>query len=169
MMQLGETQSVLESERRHLLFARDALRLHAGPGGPSQRDDTGELSGLDEHLADVGSETFEREVELTLLHGIDADVAAIDAALGRLARGTYGRCATCGGPIGEARLRALPATSLCLEDQYRAERLDDTMRDAAKHDPTEMEAAAHLDLLPTDDAAVEPICAEVDAVHEIRM
>lgn len=169
MTHLGETQSLLESERRRLLYARDALRLHAGPAGGSQRDDTGELSGMDEHLADAASDTLEREIDLTVLHSIESDVAAIDSALDRLAGGTYGRCAVCGGPIGEARLRAIPATSLCLEDQYRAERLDDTMRDAAMHDPSEAEAAAHLDLLPTHDAAVEPVCAEEDALHEVRM
>ena len=38
----------------------------------------------------------------------------IDAALARLAAGTYGRCEACGGAIGRQRLRALPAVRHCM-------------------------------------------------------
>ncbi len=39
----------------------------------------------------------------------------IDAALGRIAAGTYGECALCETEIGINRLRALPTTTLCIE------------------------------------------------------
>lgn len=39
--------------------------------------------------------------------------AAIDAALTRIAEGTYGYCTRCGEPIGDERLEALPATPFC--------------------------------------------------------
>jgi len=42
------------------------------------------------------------------------DVAEVDAALARLDRGSYGSCEHCGDAIGRQRLRALPATRLCL-------------------------------------------------------
>lgn len=42
-----------------------------------------------------------------------AELAAIDAALDRIARGTFGRCAKCGEPIDEQRLRAVPYAPLC--------------------------------------------------------
>ena len=42
-------------------------------------------------------------------------IEAIDAALQRIADGTYGICSTCGGIIPIARLRALPATTLCVD------------------------------------------------------
>jgi RNA polymerase-binding protein DksA len=38
----------------------------------------------------------------------------IDAALDRVAAGTYGRCEKCGREIGIDRLRALPTTTLCI-------------------------------------------------------
>ena len=41
------------------------------------------------------------------------ELRAIDAALERLARGTYGTCARCGAQISEARLAVLPQTPLC--------------------------------------------------------
>jgi RNA polymerase-binding transcription factor DksA len=46
---------------------------------------------------------------------------AIDAALGRIDEGTYGRCERCGGPIEPERLEALPWATLCIEDKRREE------------------------------------------------
>jgi RNA polymerase-binding transcription factor DksA len=41
------------------------------------------------------------------------EITRIRAALKRIADGTYGDCARCSDPIGEARLDALPWTPLC--------------------------------------------------------
>jgi RNA polymerase-binding transcription factor DksA len=43
----------------------------------------------------------------------EAELRAVDAALARIADGSYGDCALCGQPIAPARLRALPATAVC--------------------------------------------------------
>jgi RNA polymerase-binding transcription factor DksA len=161
-----EARSQLEAERRRLEVARDALRMHAGADGGSQRDDTGELSGMDEHVADVASDTLEREVDLAVLHSLETALASIDAALERLASGRYGRCEVCGGPIGSARLRALPDATRCLDDQYAAETVDAALRDDVLHSATEFEAVAHLDLLPVDDRRTPP-AAEEGAMHVV--
>ena len=50
-----------------------------------------------------------------------ARLADIDAALARIEGGIYGTCASCGKPIGEERLRALPTTTLCAECAEREE------------------------------------------------
>jgi RNA polymerase-binding transcription factor DksA len=41
-------------------------------------------------------------------------VAEIEAALARVESGGYGVCESCGGPIGEARLEAMPDATLCV-------------------------------------------------------
>jgi RNA polymerase-binding transcription factor DksA len=41
------------------------------------------------------------------------ELRQIDAALGRLADGSYGACVTCGRDISTERLTALPATPFC--------------------------------------------------------
>lgn len=41
------------------------------------------------------------------------ELAAIEAALDRIAHGTFGICARCGGPIGQQRLRTIPHAALC--------------------------------------------------------
>lgn len=41
------------------------------------------------------------------------EIRQIEAALDRIANGTYGACVICGDPIAEKRLEALPATPFC--------------------------------------------------------
>jgi RNA polymerase-binding transcription factor DksA len=42
------------------------------------------------------------------------ELVEIDAALARIAEGSYGQCEVCGGAIGRDRLRALPAVRRCV-------------------------------------------------------
>ena len=49
------------------------------------------------------------------------EIHEIDAALERMRSGAYGRCSACGDAIVAARLRALPATALCLRCAEHAE------------------------------------------------
>ena len=82
----------------------------------------GELSAVDQHPADVGSESFERDKDLSILYNVEAEVAEVDRALRRIREQTYGLCEACGRPIGSARLEARPAARFCLEDQAGLER-----------------------------------------------
>jgi DnaK suppressor protein len=114
-----------EAARRRLEEERVRLRQvrnDQDESDESESDSLGELSHMDQHQADVGTETFEREKELSILENVEAELADIEHALARLNDGTYGTCEACGRPIDEARLEALPATRLCLEDQAVAER-----------------------------------------------
>jgi DnaK suppressor protein len=45
----------------------------------------------------------------------------IEAALERIERGTFGVCESCGGPIGAARLKARPVTTLCIDCKTESE------------------------------------------------
>lgn len=45
---------------------------------------------------------------------LSSRLADVDAALGRIETGMYGVCESCGGPIGEARLEAMPDATLCV-------------------------------------------------------
>ena len=69
----------------------------------------------DEHDPEGATLAFERQHAAALLEAAREQVAALDAALGRLAAGRYGVCDRCGRPIGEARLAARPAATACIQ------------------------------------------------------
>ncbi|MCL6595179.1 MAG: TraR/DksA family transcriptional regulator [Firmicutes bacterium] len=84
----------------------------------------------DNEGADLGSETFEREKDMGLYLAARARLEAVEAARRRLADGRFGRCERCGGPIGDARLRALPWAALCLPCQEEVEAASRAVRTA---------------------------------------
>src|SRR3954468_8452973 len=88
----------------------------------SEDENLSELSSVDQHQADVGTETFEREKDLSILEQIDAKLADVEHALERPDTRPYGTCEVDGKPTPEERLEAMPAARLCLEHQAEAER-----------------------------------------------
>lgn len=69
----------------------------------------------DEHDPEGATIAFERQHLAALIGHARGHLAQIDAALARLAAGSYGRCASCGRAIGAARLAARPATTECID------------------------------------------------------
>jgi RNA polymerase-binding transcription factor DksA len=88
----------------------------------SESDSVSELSAHAQHQADLGTETFNRERDLSILEHIEAELSDVEHALHRLDDGTYGSCEACGRPISADRLEAMPAARFCLDDQALAER-----------------------------------------------
>lgn len=118
MMEDEEARNRLAEERERLEGIRVGLD---GVRGESQEDSLQELSSYDQHQADVATETFDREKDLSILDEVEGELADIEHALQRLDAGTYGRCEACGKTISDERLEALPATRFCVEDQAAAE------------------------------------------------
>jgi RNA polymerase-binding transcription factor DksA len=81
-----------------------------------------ETDAVDQHPSDDGSELFEREKNLTVRGTLETTLREIDDALRKFEEGTYGLCETCGKPIDERRLRAMPMATHCIEDQAKLER-----------------------------------------------
>ncbi len=68
----------------------------------------------DEHDPEGATLAYERQHAAALLEQAREQVQGIDAALGRLADGSYGTCTVCGRPIAAQRLAARPAASTCI-------------------------------------------------------
>ena len=68
----------------------------------------------DEHDPEGTTIAAERSLVSSLARSSERHLAEIDAALERLAAGTYGRCVRCGGPIAADRLDARPSTPVCI-------------------------------------------------------
>ncbi|MER3406230.1 MAG: hypothetical protein C4289_14605 [Chloroflexota bacterium] len=92
-----QRQRLLEEEQR---LERELEAFRPGsPLTPGADVDVWEHA-VDNHLADEGSELYEREKTLSL--------EKLDA-------GTYGICDNCGRPIAPERLEALPHATLCIQ------------------------------------------------------
>ena len=68
----------------------------------------------DEHDPEGATIGFERAQAEALRAGLQHRLTEVDAALARLADGTYGFCAVCGRPIAPARLEARPTADRCI-------------------------------------------------------
>jgi len=111
--------------RRALESERDRLRhaVHAVHHDGSLLEETGDLAiGSGDHIADSATETYLRELDGGLEENAEHLLVEIEAALDRIGDGTYGLCTTCGRPIGEERLEAIPYATLCIEDKRALER-----------------------------------------------
>jgi DnaK suppressor protein len=60
------------------------------------------------------TETLELEKRLTLENRIRQEISAVDHALAKFEKGTYGLCENCGQPIPPERLEVRPQASLCM-------------------------------------------------------
>lgn len=120
-MNAKKARRLLEQERDRLERVRRALE-EGGLDEESLSQSIAELSSLDQHPADLGTESFERAKERSILEQVEAGLADVGRGLAHLEAGTYGRCEACGKPIPASRLAARPATRFCVKDQALAER-----------------------------------------------
>lgn len=106
------------AEGRNAAFARKALAerkskisaLVAGLRHEEDEVDTDRRPDTNDRASDM-----ELHAVLESLQTVETrELAEIDAALARIASGTYGRCERCGAPVGESRLRAVPHARFCM-------------------------------------------------------
>ena len=113
----------MDAEHARQLIVSEKERLQGlvrereaeGVGTQSENDQISELSSLDQHQGDTGTETFEREKDFSLLEQLEAEIGDLDAALRKIDEGTYGSCEVCGKEIQPDRLEAMPGTRTCFE------------------------------------------------------
>jgi DnaK suppressor protein len=116
-----EVRTLLEQERARMA---DAIAYLASENPGNMQDELGEVGGWgsDNHIGDMASVTFDRELDEGLEEGAQQTLAQIDRALAKLDDGTFGVCERCGKPIASERLRARPWATLCIDDQRLADR-----------------------------------------------
>jgi DnaK suppressor protein len=81
-----------------------------------------EMAGYSLHMADSGTDNFDRDFALSLLSSDQDAVYEIEEALKRIERNTYGICELTGKPIPRQRLEAIPWTRFTVEAQAQLER-----------------------------------------------
>ena len=107
---MGDPRELLLAER-----ARAGQRVAALEREFAQLADAASAGGTDdEHDPEGATLAFERQHTAALLDQAREQVAAVDAALGRLEAGRCGVCERCGQPIGDDRLAARPTARTCV-------------------------------------------------------
>jgi len=74
-----------------------------------------DLSSLPIHMADIGTDNYDRDFTLGLVDSERKLIMEIDRALDRIENGKYGICEGSGKPIPKARLEAIPWARYCVE------------------------------------------------------
>lgn len=74
------------------------------------------------HLAELGSGTFEQEVTLKMIQSEGNALGEIDEAIDRIRNGSFGKCENCQRPIPKPRLEAIPYTRFCVQCAKLAEK-----------------------------------------------
>jgi RNA polymerase-binding transcription factor DksA len=106
--------------RKHLT---EGIELHSEETlKRSSKDDSGDLSSYGQHMADAGTDTFDRDFALSLVSSEQEALTEIDAAIKRIHDGTYGVCEITQKPIAKERLLAVPFTRYSAEAQKDLEK-----------------------------------------------
>jgi RNA polymerase-binding transcription factor DksA len=104
---------------RNLLDLRERL-LHQMSG--LAKESAEEMSNYSLHMADSGTDNFDRDFALSLLSSDQDAIYEIEEALKRIERNTYGICELTAKPIPIPRLDAIPWTRFTVEAQSQLER-----------------------------------------------
>ena len=88
----------------------------------SPREAAGDISGYAFHMADLATDTYDREFSLDLATNERKLLYEIDDALKRIKEGAFGICEGCRCLITKSRLKAIPYTRLCLKCQEAKEK-----------------------------------------------
>jgi RNA polymerase-binding transcription factor DksA len=121
------TKREIEKYHKALLVLRDqavdGITFLSGDNlNRSQRDASGDLSGYSLHMADQGTDNYDREFALNLMSSGQDALYEIDEALRRITAGTYGICELTEEPIERARLDALPYARYSVAAQSEMEK-----------------------------------------------
>jgi RNA polymerase-binding transcription factor DksA len=128
--QMMDNENIAQKYRRYyrqLVEMREQIRqgldLHTSETlKRSSKEDSGDLSGYSQHMADAGTDTFDRDFALSLVSSEQELLYEIEEALKRIRNGTYGVCEITGQTVSPDRLAAVPFTRYSLDGQKELEK-----------------------------------------------
>lgn len=95
----------------------ERLQAHVAELEAAERASLSEASGENayrDHMADQGSATFERELDMSLEENVRNALCDVRRALARFDDDQYGTCERCGCEIPVERLEAVPTATMCI-------------------------------------------------------
>jgi DnaK suppressor protein len=109
----------MDEAKARALLAAARERVEKALGEHRGRVDDGEITGIDQHLADQATELYTEEFEAGQRERLQDELAAIERAEARLEEGKYGLSVESGDPIPDERLEAVPWAERTAEEQSR--------------------------------------------------
>ena len=88
----------------------------------SQKESSGDLSGYSFHMADMASDSYDRELSLNIASEEQLIVYEIDEALKRMEDGKFGKCIECEKKVPLKRLNVIPYAKYCIQCQSKEEK-----------------------------------------------
>lgn len=88
----------------------------------SQKEASGDISGYTYHMADVATDTYDREFSLGIASNEREVLYELDDALKKIEDQSYGFCEECKVMIAKKRLAAVPYARLCVKCQVKKEK-----------------------------------------------
>jgi DnaK suppressor protein len=104
--------------RATLERTRDELRAELASLKAAPRDPMAAVS-FGKRVGEGTSQAVERITQVDAAKNLDAKLSDVERALVKLDEGTYGTCDSCGEPIGDERLEAIPWAVRCVRDATR--------------------------------------------------
>lgn len=123
--EFAQFKKLLLSLREKLVGKVDSMQDEALKR--SRQDASGDLSNVPIHMADVGTDNYERDLMIELIQTGEESLRNIDTALEKIEDGTFGVCELCGKKINKERLKAIPYAKLCIDCQ-RDEETDSVLK-----------------------------------------
>lgn len=105
-LDLGQVRKLLEEQR---------AEVHGQVADLTRPPEQGAAIGFGKRVGDGTTEAITRFTDVGIANNVHAIERRIERALEKLDEGSYGVCDSCGEPIAAGRLRAEPASVLCIE------------------------------------------------------
>ena len=103
---MADPTALLQAKRAEIIAELDQLTAPA--------TETGDIS-FGKRVGDGTSIAVERITQVAAHDGLQTLLDEVDRALAKVAEGSYGKCDSCGKPIGAARLEARPWATHCVD------------------------------------------------------
>jgi DnaK suppressor protein len=88
----------------------------------SQKEASGDISGYTYHMADVATDTYDREFSMGLASNERQLLYEFDDAMKKIDEGGFGLCEGCKRLISKSRLKAVPYARMCIKCQEKNEK-----------------------------------------------
>jgi YteA family regulatory protein len=106
-------KSILLGEKDRIIETIEKMKEHSN--SDNMKDEISELSIIDNHPADMGTEMFDKERNYALMDNEKNIINQIDKAIKKIEDGVYGKCELCGEEIQKERINFMPYVLTCID------------------------------------------------------